>query len=69
MEFLVLLGFLMFKILICDDEPGLRSVLKRYAVFEGYEVTEAGDGAEAVEACKKESFDVIIMDIMMPELD
>ncbi len=59
----------MAKILICDDEPGLRAVIKRYAQFEGHEVTEAGDGMEAVEMCKLESFDIIIMDIMMPELD
>jgi len=59
----------MAKILVCDDECGLRTVLKRYAVFEGHEVVEATDGMEAVEACRKESFDIIIMDIMMPELD
>lgn len=59
----------MAKILICDDESGLRAVLKRYAAFEGHEVTEAGDGMEAVEICRKEQFDIIIMDIMMPELD
>lgn len=55
--------------MICDDEARLRSVIKRYAQFEGHEVTEASDGLEAVEACRKESFDIIIMDIMMPELD
>ena len=59
----------MAKILICDDEAGLRLVLKRYATFEGHEVTEASNGVEAVEACKKNQFDIIIMDIMMPELD
>ena len=59
----------MAKILICDDEPGLRSVIKRYALFEGYEAAEAGDGLEAVEMCKKEQFDIVIMDIMMPVLD
>ena len=59
----------MAKILVCDDEPGLRTVIKRYAQFEGHEVTEAGDGMESVEICRKESFDIIIMDIMMPELD
>jgi len=59
----------MAKILICDDESGLRAVLKRYAQFDGHEVTEAGDGTEAVKACAKEQFDIIIMDIMMPEMD
>jgi DNA-binding response OmpR family regulator len=57
------------KILICDDEAGLRAVIKRYAVFEGHEVTEAENGLEAVGACRKEKFDIIIMDVMMPELD
>ena len=59
----------MARILICDDESALRAVIKRYAVFEGYEVAEAADGMEAVEACRNEPFDLIIMDVMMPELD
>lgn len=59
----------MAAMLICDDEAGLRAVLRRYAVFEGHEVTEAGDGMEAVELCRKKNFDIIIMDIMMPEID
>ena len=57
------------KILICDDEPGLRAVIKRYAQFEGYDAYESENGARAVEACKKESFDIIIMDVMMPVMD
>jgi two-component system response regulator ResD len=57
------------KILICDDESGVRAVIKRYAEFEGFEVSEASNGMEAVNFCKKEQFDIIIMDIMMPELD
>ena len=59
----------MTRLLICDDEPGLRAVIKRYALSEGYEVVEAENGRQAVEACKKTSFDIIIMDIMMPVLD
>ncbi len=59
----------MAKILICDDEAGLRSVLKRYATYEGHEVMEASDGLEAVELCRKEAFDIIIMDVMMPEMN
>lgn len=39
----------MAHILICDDEAGLRKVIKRYANFEGHEVTEAEDGLEAIE--------------------
>lgn len=59
----------MAKVLICDDEAGLRAVIKRYAIFEGHDVTEAGDGMEAVELCRNNTFDIIIMDVMMPELD
>ena len=59
----------MAKILICDDEEGLRAVIKRYALFEKHEVFEASDGMEGVELCKTETFDIIIMDVMMPELD
>lgn len=59
----------MAKILICDDEPGLRTVIKRYALFEGHEVAEASNGLEAVALCQETNFDIIIMDIMMPELD
>ncbi len=59
----------MAKILICDDEPGLRTVIKRYALFEGHEVAEASNGLEALALCQETNFDIIIMDIMMPELD
>lgn len=59
----------MAKILIVDDEEKLRAVIKRYALYEGYEVAEAGNGMDAIEMCNKENFDIIIMDIMMPELD
>ena len=59
----------MYHILIVDDEARIRSIIKKYAEFEGHTVSEAGDGMEAVRLCRKESFDIIIMDIMMPELD
>ena len=57
------------KLLIVDDEPMLREVLKEYAQFEGYEVDEAADGLEAIKKCKEDNFDLIIMDIMMPKVD
>ncbi len=59
----------MYRILIVDDETGIREMIKKYALFEGYEVEEASDGMEAIEICKKQSFDLIVMDVMMPELD
>lgn len=59
----------MQRILIVDDEINIRKVVREYAEFEGYEVEEAQDGMEAVEIAKKEDFDLIIMDVMMPRLD
>ena len=59
----------MERILIVDDEENIRGIIKKYAVFEGYSVAEAANGMEAVERCRSERFDIIIMEIMMPELD
>ncbi|MBE7021033.1 MAG: response regulator transcription factor [Ruminococcaceae bacterium] len=59
----------MKKILICDDEQKIREVIREYASFEGYEVCEAEDGVQAIEAVKKQDFDAIILDIMMPRID
>ncbi|MDR0986747.1 MAG: response regulator transcription factor [Ruminococcus sp.] len=57
------------KILIVDDEEKIRGVIKEYAEFEGYETFEAADGMEAVEMCRKNDYDIIVMDVMMPKLD
>ena len=59
----------MYRILVVDDEENIRSIIKKYAVFEGYSVEEAENGMQAVERCRNEKFDIIIMDVMMPELD
>lgn len=59
----------MYKILVVDDEENIREVLKEYAEFEGHQVDEASDGMQAIELAKKNDYDVIIMDIMMPRLD
>jgi DNA-binding response OmpR family regulator len=59
----------MYHILVVDDESRIRSIIKKYAEFEGHSVTEAADGMEAVHFCRSAEFDIIVMDIMMPELD
>ncbi len=59
----------MYHILVTDDETHIRQLIRKYAEFEGNEVTEAADGMEAVLLCRQNHYDIIIMDIMMPELD
>lgn len=58
-----------YKILIVDDEEHIRALIKKYAYFEGHTVYEAENGLEAIDMCKNNVYDIIIMDIMMPELD
>lgn len=59
----------MAKILIVDDEEKIRQLISKYAVFEGHQVVEATNGMEAIEKCNQDNYDIIIMDVMMPELD
>ena len=59
----------MAHILVVDDEINIRKVVREYAEFEGYEVTEAENGMEAVNLCNENDYDLIIMDVMMPRLD
>ena len=59
----------MARLLIVDDEMRIRELIKKYAKFEGYEVDEAADGMEALEKCRSNDYDLVILDIMMPELD
>lgn len=59
----------MSHILIVDDEIKIREIIKKYAIFEGHEVSEASGGLEAVSICREKQFDIIILDIMMPDLD
>jgi len=59
----------MAHILIVDDEANIRRVVREYAEFEGYNVTEAENGMEAVNLCRENDYDLIIMDVMMPRLD
>jgi two-component system, OmpR family, alkaline phosphatase synthesis response regulator PhoP len=58
-----------FSILLVEDEENLQEALKLNLKLEGYEITGAYDGAEALNAVQKEYFDLIILDVMLPEVD
>lgn len=59
----------MSKLLIVDDEPDIVNMIERYAKRDGYETKSASDGGQAIDICEKEEFDLIIMDVMMPDTD
>lgn len=59
----------MYKILVVDDELNIRELIKKYAKYEGHEVEDAHNGLEAIEKVKNNHYDIVIMDIMIPELD
>ncbi|HET6348791.1 MAG TPA: response regulator [Candidatus Krumholzibacteria bacterium] len=57
------------RILIVDDETQIRDMLREWLTRAGYEVADASDGKQAIEILRKESFDVVVADILMPEKD
>jgi two-component system alkaline phosphatase synthesis response regulator PhoP len=57
------------SILLVEDEENLQEALKLNLELEGYEITGAYDGAEALQAVQKEYFNLIILDVMLPEID
>lgn len=59
----------MARLLVVDDEKLIRDMIYKYATHEGHEVTLAADGIEAVSKFAKEDFDVVILDVMMPNMD
>ena len=59
----------MAKILVCDDDKEIVEAIEIYLTQDGHQVLEAYEGIEAVEILKKESVDLLIMDIMMPRMD
>ena len=59
----------MSKLLIVDDEFRIRELIKKYALYEGHEVDEAENGEQAVLKCRNNTYDLIVMDIMMPVMD
>ncbi len=60
---------IVLKILIVDDEYLIRNVIKEYCQIDGYQTDEASNGEEAVDKVYENSYDLIIMDVMMPKLD
>ncbi|MCB4756601.1 MAG: response regulator [Elusimicrobia bacterium] len=56
------------KILVVDDEPGIRELLSRELGVEGYSVAVASDGIDALELIKREKYQVILSDVKMPKL-
>lgn len=59
----------MYNILIVDDEADIRAVIREYAEFDGHTTLEADNGMDAVRLCRGSTFDIVIMDAMMPKLD
>ncbi len=59
----------MYHILVVDDEEMIRRLIAKYAAYEGHTVTEADNGIDAVRLCREGGYDILIIDIMMPELD
>ena len=59
----------MYRVLICEDEKSIADAIEIYLQNEGYAVSRAENGIEALEVLKKEEIHLILMDIMMPEMD
>lgn len=59
----------MAVVLVCDDEEKIRLLIRKYAEYEGFTVLEAGNGLEAVEICASKPVDIVLMDVMMPNMD
>ena len=59
----------MYLILVCDDDRDIVSALTIYLTGEGYAVTGAGSGQEALDLFQQQTFDLVLMDIMMPGMD
>ncbi|MBQ7588223.1 MAG: response regulator transcription factor [Lachnospiraceae bacterium] len=60
---------MIYKILIVDDEPEIRNLLRLYLENEGYEILEAADGNEALRIAGEEKISLCILDVMMPGID
>lgn len=59
----------MINILLVDDDQHIRTIVREYAQAENWQFFEAGDGVSALEIFQKNSFDLVLLDVMMPRLD
>ena len=59
----------MYNVLVCDDEKDIVSALQIYLKSEGYQVFSAYNGKEALKIINREDIQLVLMDIMMPEMD
>ena len=59
----------MAKILIVDDEPRIRELIREHLQYAGYVCEEAGDGSAALSLLSGGGFDLVILDVMMPFMD
>lgn len=59
----------MANMLIIDDDQHLRKLVRTYGEVEGFHCQEAEDGEHALEAARKTSFDILVLDVMMPDMD
>jgi DNA-binding response OmpR family regulator len=59
----------MVHILLVDDDPRIRSIIREYAQTEEWDFTEAKDGGEALSVLSDGSFDLVVLDVMMPKTD
>jgi two-component system, OmpR family, response regulator ResD len=57
------------RILVVDDEPSIREIVTLYLKRSGYEVTTAADGQAAADALARQSFDLVVLDLMLPQVD
>ena len=59
----------MRRVLVVDDEPHIRTVLRGYLEAEGFEVAEAADGEAALAALRENPPDLVLLDVMLPDMD
>src|SRR5659263_151424 len=60
---------LMITILLVDDDPHIRAIIREYAQAENWQFTEAGNGEEAMKLVANAEFSLLVLDVMMPRLD